>query len=89
MPLDPSPPTRKIRIIRRQSQESVQVVRENHDRIDNERPLTPSHTKRGAQGFDTLDKNLRAAVGDGYGEEVCTPGNEISSKTDHAIAPPG
>src|SRR4051812_16772029 len=32
--LDPSPPAREIRIIRRQGQNSVKVIREDHNRVN-------------------------------------------------------
>jgi len=55
--LDPTPAPSEIGVSFRQRQDRVQVIRQNHHRIDRKRPFLSGHAKRGAKRADMIDQN--------------------------------
>ena len=53
---DAPPPARKVRVVSGQTEDRVQVIRQDHDGIDRKWPLLPGHAKRGAKRADMIDK---------------------------------
>jgi hypothetical protein len=56
MPFDPPPASRKIRIIRRQYEDGVQVIGKNYNRLDCKRALAAGYAKSITQRADVIDQ---------------------------------
>ena len=56
MPFDPPPASRKIRIIRRQCEDGMQVIGKNYNRIDCKRALATGCAKSVTQLADVIDQ---------------------------------
>jgi hypothetical protein len=75
--LDQAPPRRIVCISRRQGPDSVQMVRQDHDRIERERMARPHIAKSFPQQTDSLRKQARAPVSQVNREEEASAGNEV------------
>jgi hypothetical protein len=53
---DPAPAARVIRIVRRQGQDGVEMIREYDDRVDLERAFAPRRAECRTQRDDVVDK---------------------------------
>lgn len=80
---DASPPGRKVRIVYGQSEDGVQVIRQDHDCIDRKWPLLPGHAKRSAKYCDAIDKSLRPPISKRQGEEKRSACKTIAPISDH------
>ena len=56
MSLDPPPAPREIRVSRRQGENRVQMIRQDHDSIDRERTFAPTRPERRAHRVDVIHK---------------------------------
>jgi hypothetical protein len=81
---DAPPPARKICIVSWQTEDGVQVIRQDHDGIDRKWSLLPGHTKCGAKRADMIDKNDRLPIGQRQREEEFSTGDAIASVSDHS-----
>jgi hypothetical protein len=63
IPIDQAPAHRKIRIAVGQSPDRVQMIRQDHDRIERKWVTLPHVTERGAQFAYVVDENTGFAVG--------------------------
>ncbi len=87
-PLDPTPPVGKIRVIRRQCQNCMQVVGENDDGVDNKRPFALRFSKCDAQQLDVIDQYRRPSVIQRDREEKRHAGDEIAPIMNHGASLP-
>jgi hypothetical protein len=88
MPLDPPPSTREIRVVWRQGEQDMKMIREDHDRVDREGALATCHSEGVAKRVDMIHKRSRASVGQCDREEESATRTKIASIPDHKPAPP-
>jgi hypothetical protein len=62
MCLDSLPAAGEIGIVQRQCPDGMQVIRQDHDRLDRERTLLPRDTKGRSQGTDMMYQRRRCPV---------------------------
>jgi hypothetical protein len=75
---------RVIRVAIRQRHDNVQVVRQDHNRIDRERMRAARVSHSRAQGNDVIDQRLRSSVRDRHGKEKRSTRDDIPTIPDHA-----
>jgi hypothetical protein len=62
----------------------MQVIRQNHGRVDVEGMRLPRRPKRRTQGGDVIDQRARLSIRQRHGEEVRPARNEIPAISHHA-----
>ena len=72
---DPRPPGREIRVALRHRPDAVEVIGQNHDRIDVEWMSIPHRAKAIAQQRNVVLQQRRMSVRQGNGEEVASARN--------------
>ena len=83
MALDPSPSAGKIEIVRREREDYVQVLGQDHDGIDGERTFVRGHAEGGAKVIDVIDERGRTSILERDGEEERSAWEEVAPVSDH------
>jgi hypothetical protein len=81
--LDPPPSAGKVEVVRRQSEDCVEVVRQDHDSIDREGAFARGHADGGAKLLDVIDERGRTSILQRDCEEERPAWNEVSPVPDH------
>ncbi len=72
---DQPPSCGVVRIVRRQSPQAMQMIRENDDSVDVKRSLPPHGSEGGAQGVNMFREQAAVAFQEGDREKVGTAGD--------------
>lgn len=72
---DQPPSCGVVRIVRRQSPQAMQMIRENDDSVDVKRSLPPHGNERGTQGVNLFRQEIPAAFQEGDREKVGSTGD--------------
>jgi hypothetical protein len=83
MSLDATPTTGEIGVPLRQGKNGMEVVRQDHDRVDGKGSLASRDTKRRPKRGDVIHKRCGPAVGERHREEIGSAFDEIASVSDH------
>jgi hypothetical protein len=62
MPLDATPASGEIRVPVRERQYRMQMIGQNHDRVEAEGPFLPGGAKRRTKRAYLIDQNCRSAI---------------------------
>ena len=81
--LDPAPSAGKIEVIRREREDCVEMVRQDHGGIDREGTFFRRHAEGGAKLLDVTNERGRTSILDRYGEEIRSAWKEVSPVPDH------
>src|SRR5262245_29752441 len=76
--LDPTPSTCEIGIVRWQCHDRVDVIGQDHNRIDCKRPFVSGHSKGTAQCADMVDQRASMPVCQCNREEKCSTREQIA-----------